>query len=147
MPVREILIVAPPIPQKPSGAIAQKFAKMSPILSERNVNDGMVSAQFRGSSVILRLDVQRIEMTNVRTIREEVRSNLSGRPSPVWLDLSNTTLLDSSGIGTLKLLSDEVKEYGGQLILLNMNKPQIMMLKLSKLDSLFQFEENRTEPG
>jgi anti-anti-sigma regulatory factor len=42
---------------------------------------------------------------------------------------------------------DDVTAYGGQLVLRKINQPQMMLLKLSKLDSYFQFEEIKKQPG
>lgn len=80
-------------------------------------------------------------MSIVRALREEVRAHLTGRPNPVLVDMANVTYMDSSGMGTLKLLMDDISAYGGQMILANINQPQMMLLKLSKLDAYFKFQE------
>jgi len=84
-------------------------------------------------------------MSVVRALREEARAHITGRPTPVKIDMSNVTYMDSSGMGTLKLLMDDIKGYGGEMILVNINQPQMMLLKLSKLDTYFRFEEKETE--
>ena len=44
-------------------------------------------------------------------------------------------------MGTLKMLQDAVRNYEGQMVLSKINQPQMMLLKLSRLDTYFQFEE------
>jgi len=57
--------------------------------------------------------------------------------------MSHVTFLDSSGIGTLQMLCEEVKAYGGEIFLLNVNETQMKLLKLSRLDRLFSFERSK----
>ncbi|MCE9599232.1 MAG: STAS domain-containing protein [Spirochaetia bacterium] len=104
----------------------------------------MMRAEFSGNSVTLRFTIERLDMSIVRALREEVRAHLTGRPNPVLVDMANVTYMDSSGMGTLKLLMDDIQAYGGQMILANINQPQMMLLKLSKLDSYFKFQETQT---
>ncbi len=107
----------------------------------------MTKAEFSGNTLHLSFHVERLDMSMVRALRDEVRGHLVGRPSPVFVDMSNVTYMDSSGMGTLKLIMDDVTAYGGQLVLRKINQPQMMLLKLSKLDSYFQFEEIKKQPG
>jgi len=101
----------------------------------------MTKAEFSGNTLTVRFLIERLDMNVVRAVREEVIGYLNGKPSPVWIDMSNIAYMDSSGMGTLKMLQDHVRGYEGQLILSKINQPQMMLLKLSRLDTYFQFEE------
>lgn len=105
----------------------------------------MTKAEFSGNSVTIRFLIERFDMNVVRAVREEVLSYLNGKPTPVWIDLSTISYMDSSGMGTLKMLQDSVRNYGGQMILANINQPQMMLLKLSRLDTYFQFSESQRD--
>lgn len=101
----------------------------------------MTKAEFSGNSLTVRFLIERLDMNVVRAVREEVLSYLNGKPSPVWVDMGNIAYMDSSGMGTLKMIQDHVRGYEGQMILSRINQPQMMLLKLSRLDTYFQFEE------
>ncbi len=101
----------------------------------------MTKAEFSGNSLTVRFLIERLDMNVVRSVREEILGYLNGKPSPVWVDMSNIAYMDSSGMGTLKMLQDAVRNYEGQMVLSKINQPQMMLLKLSRLDTYFQFEE------
>ncbi len=123
------------------------FTKRSENAETGDKRPMMTRASFSGNSLNLTFTVERLDMSMVRALRDEVRSHLAGKPDPVFVDMSPITYMDSSGMGTLKLIMDDVKAYGGQMVLQRINQPQMMLLKLSKLDTYFQFDVAAPKPG
>lgn len=65
----------------------------------------------------------------------------------VRLDLSNTTYIDSSGVGWLLNCHKRLREGGGKLSLVSPHPLVINVLRILKLDELFTIESEAVAPA
>jgi len=63
-----------------------------------------------------------------------------GYARQVRLDLSNTSYLDSSGVGWLLTCHKRIRQAGGKLILCALHPTVANVLRVLKLDKLFEIE-------
>ena len=65
--------------------------------------------------------------------------------SRIDLDFSQTTFMDSSGIGTLVVCQKVAQQNSIQLVLVNVSSPVMMALSLTALDKVFRIENYQEE--
>jgi len=56
----------------------------------------------------------------------------------IKLDLARVTTVDAGGLGVMLALREQVQAKGMRLELMNVNKRVVMVLKLTRLDTVFQ---------
>ena len=93
----------------------------------------MISSENRGNALVLRIEEPRVDMVVARKFREGLSAFLKDKPGRIVLDLKNTEYFDSSALGALVAFMKDVKAYGGQLVLCNLSRSLLTLLKLSKL--------------
>lgn len=91
--------------------------------------------------VILSVKETRIDMSISRKFREQVTKFLEQKPAIVVFDMQDTEYLDSSALGALVTILRDVKNYGGEIRLANLNQTLKTLFKLSKLESMFKIFE------
>jgi len=101
--------------------------------------DGMliVDKPFE-KGVVLAVKETRIDMSISRKFREQVAKFLEKKPAIVIFDMHETEYLDSSALGALVTILRDVKNYGGEIRLANLNQTLKTLFKLSKLESMFK---------
>src|SRR4051794_33989063 len=82
--------------------------------------------------------VMRLGEANARDFREWVLAELQQGFKSITVDLSQTTFIDSSGLGALVSLHKAAAGRHGTLCLLNPQPPVQQILALTRLDRLFQ---------
>ena len=97
---------------------------------------------MRSNTLVLHVEEPRVDMVIARKFREELSSKITDKPKRIVLDLRNTEYFDSSALGALVAFMKDVKSYGGQLILCNLSRSLLTLLKLSKLDLLFEISDD-----
>lgn len=102
----------------------------------------MISSENRGSALVLHIQEPRVDMVVARKFREGLSSYLKDKPARIVLDLKETEYFDSSALGALVAFMKDVKAYGGQLVLCNLSRSLLTLLKLSKLDLLFEISDD-----
>src|SRR3989442_12002938 len=65
-------------------------------------------------------------------------SEAQSEVSAVVLDLARVTTVDAGGLGVMLALREQVEAKGIRFELMNVNKRVSMVLKLTRLDSVFQ---------
>lgn len=60
------------------------------------------------------------------------------------VDFSDSTYIDSSGLGVLVSLSKKIREADGALRLAGLNEDLCTLFELTKLDTLFTIVDNRS---
>ncbi|MCX7633454.1 MAG: STAS domain-containing protein [Turneriella sp.] len=90
------------------------------------------------NGLILSVKETRIDMSISRKFREQVSKLLEKKPQIVVFDLAETEYLDSSALGALVTILRDVKGYGGEIRLANLNQTLKTLFKLSKLESMFK---------
>ncbi|MBC8029201.1 MAG: STAS domain-containing protein [Pyrinomonadaceae bacterium] len=94
-----------------------------------------VQAKNLGPVAVLRLDGQ-IVNGDTATLRNAVRS-LSA-VNAVRLDLASVTTVDAGGLGAMLELREWTQAKGIRFELMNVTKRISMLLRLTRLDSVFQ---------
>jgi anti-sigma B factor antagonist len=75
-------------------------------------------------------------------LREIVRELLDKGNKKIVLDLDEVQYVDSSGIGELVKTHTTVRNQGGQLRLINLNKRVNDLLQMTRLSSVFDIERD-----
>lgn len=70
-------------------------------------------------------------------LREKIKELASG-PVKVVLDLKEVDYIDSTGLGSMVICFTMVKNAGGMLKLLNLNRRNVELLVLTKLTTVFE---------
>ena len=102
----------------------------------------MFTAEPRNNTLSLHVTEPRVDMVVARKFREGLTAYLKDKPHRIVLDLKETEYFDSSALGALVAFMKDVKAYGGQLVLCNLSRSLLTLLKLSKLDLLFEISED-----
>ncbi len=102
----------------------------------------MISPEERNNTLILHIQEPRVDMVVARKFREGLSGFLKDKPKRIVLDLKETEYFDSSALGALVAFMKDVKAYGGQLVLCNLSRSLLTLLKLSKLDLLFEISDD-----
>jgi len=82
---------------------------------------------------------------NRQKLKDAVLSRLADGDDRFLVDFSETSYIDSSGLGVLVSLSKQIREQGGQLRLAGLTEDLQTLFELTKLDTLFQIMESRAE--
>ncbi len=101
----------------------------------------LLALQERSGALVVQIQVPRLDMMMYRRFRDEMKEILERKPTRVVVDLELTNSLDSSAVGVLKKSLDEVQSYGGRLILCNVGKPIVSILRLAHMENVFQSVE------
>ena len=82
---------------------------------------------------------------NRQELKQKVLDELESGERKFLIDFSNTGYIDSSGLGVLVSLSKKIREQDGELRLANLNDDLRTLFELTKLDTLFQISDSRSE--
>lgn len=102
----------------------------------------MVKAELAGDILVIYVEEQRVDMVIARKFREMLTEQIKNRPKQVILDLTKASYFDSSALGALVAFLKEIRSYGGHLVLCNLSRSLLALLKLSKLDLLFDIKNS-----
>lgn len=97
-----------------------------------------------GGITILDVEGQLI-VGNRQELKQKVLAELEGGERKFLIDFEQTGYIDSSGLGVLVSLSKKIREQGGELRLANLNEDLRTLFELTKLDTLFQIADSRSE--
>ncbi len=104
----------------------------------------MIETSQQNDILIITTKQERIDMVVAKKFRDKLSEAVSHKPNKVIMNLSHTTYFDSSALGALVSFSKEVRNYGGNLVICNLSRSLLALLKLSKLDILFDIKDNLT---
>jgi anti-sigma B factor antagonist len=91
------------------------------------------------SGDVLRVSaIKELGSANAGAFRDWVRESLADGLSSIEVDLSETTFLDSSGLGALVSLHKAASKRQGTLRLLNANPSLRQILDLTRLSRVFE---------
>lgn len=92
---------------------------------------------------ILRVtDVNELNATNAPTLRDNVRAALKPETTSIDLDLSDTTFIDSSGLGVLIALQKTMTTRMGTLRVINPTATVVQVLELTRLHRVLEIVRN-----
>lgn len=83
----------------------------------------------------------------LKTVLEEHIQKIEsqeGTPTLI-LDMANTQTMDSAGLGVLITTSTQIRQLGGQMALVNVNKSISRMVARAGLNALFDFPKDISE--
>jgi anti-sigma B factor antagonist len=80
---------------------------------------------------------------NRQELKDAVLDRLNTGDRLFLIDFSDSSYIDSSGLGVLVSLSKKIRESGGTLRLAGLNEDLRTLFELTKLDTLFQIADTR----
>jgi anti-sigma B factor antagonist len=83
-------------------------------------------------------EVRELGAANAARFRDEVKAAAEGGPANIDIDLSETTFLDSSGLGALVSLRRNSLAREGAVRLLNPPPPVEQILQLTRMHHVFE---------
>jgi anti-sigma B factor antagonist len=101
----------------------------------------MVNTESIQDKLVIKVNEIRVDMVVARKFREVLSGKLSDNPKEVILNLENVEYFDSSALGAIVAFMKEIRSYDGKLRLCNINRSILTLLKLSKLDLLFDIRD------
>jgi anti-sigma B factor antagonist len=103
--------------------------------------------QIKKDSVVVR-NISDIVANNCREFKERVLAVLTDSHTVVELDLTHTSIVDSSGLGSLISLDKTMRTRKGLVRLLNPSQSVMTILELTRLHRVFEVvTENRSVPA
>jgi anti-sigma B factor antagonist len=78
-------------------------------------------------------------------LREKVKSLIGEGKKNILLNLSNVTLIDSSGLGTLVTAYSSAKSGGASLRLCNLGSRSNELLQITKLYTIFEISDTEAD--
>lgn len=91
--------------------------------------------------IVLALDGRIVLGEETSALREKVKSLLAEGKKNIVLNLSNVTLIDSSGLGTLVATYSSAKTSGASLRLSNLGSRFNDLLQVTKLYTIFEVSD------
>jgi anti-sigma B factor antagonist len=102
----------------------------------------MFTTRQENDILIIETTEQRLDMVIARKFKDQLSEAISNKPKKIIMNLAKTNYFDSSVLGALVSFLRDVKAYGGHLVLCNLSRSLLALLKLSKLDILFDIRPN-----
>lgn len=94
--------------------------------------------------VVISVEGQLI-VANRQDLKQQVLDALEAGDRKFVIDFSETGYIDSSGLGVLVSVSKKIREVGGELRLSGLNEDLRMLFELTKLDTLFNIADTKSE--
>ena len=82
---------------------------------------------------------------NRQQLKDKVLAEVAFGARKVAVDFSDTSYIDSSGLGVLVSLSKKIREHSGELRLACLNEDLRILFELTKLDTLFRISDTLEE--
>ena len=95
-----------------------------------------VRIQPHGNAAVVTAE-RRLVVGNRQALKSAVVHELENGRRAVVIDLGETDLIDSGGLGVLVTLYRQAEEVGGVLVLANLSDELSGLLRLTKLDTIF----------
>jgi|ERR1041385_5429539 anti-sigma B factor antagonist len=86
--------------------------------------------------------VKELGAANANEFRDKARSAMNDGQKNIEVDLSQTTFIDSCGLGALIALHKTACGRKGGVKLLNPQPPVLQILELTRMHHIFQIEKN-----
>ena len=87
----------------------------------------------------------RITVGEVTPVRDKITELAAAGHKQVVLDLHHVDYIDSTGLGNLVISYTQVKNAGGALKLLHLNKRNVELLALTRLHTIFEVFAEETD--
>lgn len=93
--------------------------------------------QYQDKTIVLS-DITELNAANSATLRDDARAALRTELTTIDVDLSQTRLLDSSGLGALIALHKTMCARGGSVRIINPTPSVQQILELTRLHRVFE---------
>ena len=97
--------------------------------------------QKNGNSVTLKLKERKLDSTVSPELKGEFLIICKPKVETLNVDLRDVEFCDSSGLSALLIADRKMKEHGGKVILRNVHKKVVSLIKISMLDRVFEIHE------
>src|SRR3954453_11034048 len=87
----------------------------------------------------------RITVGEVTPVRDKIAQLVAAGQTQNVLDLEHVDYIDSTGLGNLVISYTQVKNAGGALKLLHLNKRNVELLALTRLHTIFEVFAEETD--
>jgi anti-sigma B factor antagonist len=94
-----------------------------------------------GASVTLRLKERKLDSTVSPTLKGEFLLICKPKVDKLTVDLDAVEFCDSSGLSALLIADRKMKEHGGKVVLRNVHKNVLNLIKISMLDRVFEIHD------
>ena len=110
---------------------------------EHALEQALLLKERHGAKVtVLALDGRIVFGEETHSLREKVKGLLAAGKKKIVLNLGDVSYIDSSGVGELVGSYTTVRNQGGELKLLNLNKKVHDLLQITKLYTIFDIKDN-----
>ena len=97
--------------------------------------------QKNGSSTTFKLRERKLDSTVSPLLKGEFLLLCKPKVEHLIIDMEDVEFCDSSGLSALLIADRKMKEHGGSVTLVNVQKKVLGLLKISMLDRVFQIRE------
>jgi anti-sigma B factor antagonist len=94
-----------------------------------------------GASVTLRLKERKLDSSVSPELKGEFLILCKPKVGTLTVDLKDVEFCDSSGLSALLIADRKMKEHGGKVVLRNVHKKVVSLIKISMLDRVFEIHE------
>ncbi|MBX2992804.1 MAG: STAS domain-containing protein [Bacteroidetes bacterium] len=95
-----------------------------------------------GSSVTLKLKERKLDSAVSPELKGEFLILCKPKIETLNVDLKEVEFCDSSGLSALLIAERKMKEHGGKVVLRNVHKKVVSLIKISMLDRVFEIHES-----
>lgn len=95
-----------------------------------------------GDATVLRLKERKLDATISPELKGEFLILCDGKIKSLVLDLSDVDFCDSSGLSALLIAERKMREHGGLVKLVGLQKKVMALIKISHLDRAFQIYDS-----
>jgi anti-anti-sigma factor len=95
-----------------------------------------------GNSVTLRLKERKLDSSVSPELKGEFLILCKPKVETLNVDLKDVEFCDSSGLSALLIADRKMKEHGGKVVLRNVHKKVVSLIKISMLDRVFEIHES-----
>ena len=79
-----------------------------------------------------------ITVSTIDMVRREIESQINRGIEEIVIDMANVAVIDSTGIGYLIKVQNELKDENKELVFKNVNNDILKMIKIMRLDKHFK---------
>ncbi|MCB1306848.1 MAG: STAS domain-containing protein [Leptospiraceae bacterium] len=92
----------------------------------------MIETEYQDKLVIIRLKMPQIDMFNVTELIESFKEIIDKQLPNIILDMSATGFIDSSGMGGLIRIHQQIKQYEGNFMITGLNPKVANLMRLTR---------------
>ena len=93
------------------------------------------------NTITLKLKERKLDSTISPELKGEFLILCKPKEETLNIDLKDVEFCDSSGLSALLIADRKMKEHGGKVVLHNVHKKVISLIKISMLDRVFEIHE------